>query len=803
MQAGFPEGRQAFLKKAAGSWVLVCSLFLPAAPAAAGTAAPDGRVIVQWAPGATHEEKVDARRRAGVGFAADLGNRKFQLVYAAGGTAASHAERLEAARSVLLAEPDAVDDTASVPNDPLFPLQWGLANSGSGIDGQTGVAGDDIDAPGAWPRTVGDPSVVVAVIDSGYRFEEPDLAGVAWTNRGEIPGNGVDDDEDGIVDDVHGADFIGANGQSPAVDGDPTDDDLLSGGHGVHTAGTIGAAGDNGVGVTGVAQNVRIMPLRVCSRFPTTQDNRCLVSAEVAAINYAAAHGVQVANLSFTAHEPSQAMVNAIAAAQGTLFVAAAGNDRNDNDGSALPPGGHHYPCDYTPQTQASPPVPGAADNVLCVAATDQTDELAPFSDWGESSVDLGAPGTEILSTYPSPAAFEDAFGTDFPSRWAATGTDGGFELSRQAPLTSYGVTDRAGPPQPKTTRESTSPAFAVPANAGCRFNQTGRIDLAPGDSYEIELVFDGTPLAPIAPARTLEPGLEQGSFSLPPAMEAGGQAQLRLRFTTGPAPQPSSGVLLDRVSITCAEPLGGAAGYGFLEGTSTAAAFVSGAAALLYSMEPSASPSLIRQVLISSVDRTESLEGKTTSGGRLNVSRAVDHFDHTPPVPPRLTGTSPPSRSDFNYPRIQGSAEEFSTVAIYATSTCGGPPVKTGPVAELESNGIEAPVANDSTNVFSATATDTAGNVSACSNSIEYVERTLFCHVPHLRGRPVAAAKRALRHASCKLGRVLRRRLHGRRHRGRSVVLGTRPRAGATPADDTVDLRVVRQRVTRARHRH
>ncbi|HEX3242671.1 MAG TPA: S8 family serine peptidase [Solirubrobacterales bacterium] len=771
-----------------------------------GTAFAKGRVIVQWEPGTSHGERGAVRRRAGVRFEADLGNRRFQLVETApGATTSTVAHDLASEPGVALAEPDSVNDTASIPNDPLFGQLWGLLNTGAGVHWQTATPGADITAPGAWLRTVGDPSVVVADLDSGYRFEHPDLAPVTWTNPAEIPGNGIDDDHDGVVDDVHGADFIGSNGQVPSIDGDPTDDDLITGGHGVHTAGTIGAAGNNGIGVTGVAQNARLMPLRVCSRFPGSEDNRCLTSAEVAAVNYAAAKGVRIVNMSFSGTGASQALVNAMAAATNTLFVTAAGNDRNDNDSGlgptiGEPNRGAHYPCDFTPQSQASPPVPAAIDNVICVAATDQNDALAPFSDWGRESVDLGAPGTDILSTYPFPARFEDGFGPGFASSWVATGPSGGFELMNAAPFASYGITDRIGSPSPNTTRESTSPAFSIPPNAGCKFNQYGRVDLSSGDSYQVEFLFDGAPLETIKPTYTVEPGLEHRSFVLSSALETGGSVQFRLRFTTGGSPLPSSGVLLDEVSVTCAEPLGQSSGYGFLEGTSSAAAYVSGAAALLLSMQPSASVTQVREALLSSVDRNYELDQRTTTGGRLDVSKAVDVFDHMPPIAPSLTGTTPPSRSNYNHPRILGSAEESSTVEIFGTASCSGQAAGVGSAAELSSSGIEMTVPDDSTSHFSASAIDTAGNVSACSNSLEYVERTHVCRVPRLRGRPFRRARRALRDADCKLGKV-RRPKRKKTPRSRLVVGSTKPRVGSHPPDDTVALRLVWKRATYRRH--
>jgi hypothetical protein len=312
--------------------------------------------------------------------------------------------------------------------------------------------------------------------------------------------------------------------------------------------------------------------------------------------------------------------------------------------------------------------------------------------------------------------------------------------------------------------------------------------------------LFDGAPLETIKPTYTVEPGLEHRSFVLSSALETGGSVQFRLRFTTGGSPLPSSGVLLDEVSVTCAEPLGQSSGYGFLEGTSSAAAYVSGAAALLLSMQPSASVTQVREALLSSVDRNYELDQRTTTGGRLDVSKAVDVFDHMPPIAPSLTGTTPPSRSNYNHPRILGSAEESSTVEIFGTASCSGQAAGVGSAAELSSSGIEMTVPDDSTSHFSASAIDTAGNVSACSNSLEYVERTHVCRVPRLRGRPFRRARRALRDADCKLGKV-RRPKRKKTPRSRLVVGSTKPRVGSHPPDDTVALRLVWKRATYRRH--
>lgn len=268
---------------------------------------------------------------------------------------------------MALAERDSYVSLDAVPNDLLFDQLWGLQNTGLGIDGFVGaLAGADINASSAWERTLGTPTTVVADIDSGYRFEHPDLADVVWTNPGETL-DGIDNDANGIVDDLHGADFVGANAEAPVPDGDPTDDNLFNGGHGVHTAGTIGAEGNNGIGISGVAQDVSLMPLRVCSRLVVAEDSDCLTSALIAAINYAGAKGARAANMSLGSEIYRATVANAVAANPQTLFVVSAGNDNHDNEVTP------HYPCNLDPPGEGK----GAVDNVICVAATDQADRRA------------------------------------------------------------------------------------------------------------------------------------------------------------------------------------------------------------------------------------------------------------------------------------------------------------------------------------------------------------------------------------------------------------------------------------------
>jgi len=278
---------------------------------------------------------------------------------------------LKGLKGVKYAELNALRFINAIPNDSRFVELWGLNNTG-----QAGGAFDaDIDAPEAWNLFTGDPNMVVADIDTGLDMTHPDIAANVYTNPGEIAGNGIDDDGNGYIDDVHGWDFA-------RNDNDPSDTEAACGGHGTHTAGTIGAVGNNGIGVTGVNWNVKIMPLKVFKLFFGTI---CSASTSdiVAAVNYAASMGVRVSNNSYGSTSPTQSEKDAIQASN-SVFVAAAGNDANNTDNVPQYPSAYDLP------------------NIISVAATDKSDALASFSNFGMVSVDLAAPGLSVLSTTPN-----------------------------------------------------------------------------------------------------------------------------------------------------------------------------------------------------------------------------------------------------------------------------------------------------------------------------------------------------------------------------------------------------------------
>ncbi len=279
---------------------------------------------------------------------------------------------------VVYAEPNFIYQAISTnTNDPLFGKLWGMTNigsnepdrSGTGYSGVQGVAGADINAEKAWAITKGNKKVVIAIIDTGIDYNHSDLKDNIWINTKEIPGNNIDDDANGFIDDVNGWNAFGKNGNP--MDGNS---------HGTHCAGTIGAKHGNGTGVAGVMDEVSLMAVK----FLSDEGSGSLADAMVA-IDYATKMDVDLMSNSWGGGGFSQALEDSIkvAKAKGILFVAAAGNDGTNNDSAP------HYPSNYQ------------VDNVISVAAHGVSDTLASFSCFGRRTVHVAAPGVNILSTIP------------------------------------------------------------------------------------------------------------------------------------------------------------------------------------------------------------------------------------------------------------------------------------------------------------------------------------------------------------------------------------------------------------------
>jgi subtilisin family serine protease len=266
---------------------------------------------------------------------------------------------------VQYAEPNYIRRAFLKPSDPSFFKLWGLHNTR-----QTGGKGDaDIDGPEAWNTQTGSSNVVIAVMDTGADWDHEDLSSNIWTNSYETE-DGVDGDGNGYIDDLIGWDFVND-------DNDPYDDDVEQY-HGTHVSGTIAAVGDNGVGVVGVNWSASIMVLKILGA-----GGQGSVAEEIAAIDYAIQNGARIINASLGGSGYSSAEYDAITRARdaGILFVAAAGNDGWDTDVIPTYPACHDL------------------DNIIAVAATDENDRLASFSNYGATSADVAAPGVSIYST--------------------------------------------------------------------------------------------------------------------------------------------------------------------------------------------------------------------------------------------------------------------------------------------------------------------------------------------------------------------------------------------------------------------
>lgn len=262
-------------------------------------------------------------------------------------------------------EPDYIVTKVATPTDAAFTdgRLWGLRNTGQ----KSGKVGADIEAVTAWDQTTGSPNVVVGIIDSGIRHTHQDLEANMWVNPGEVPDNGLDDDDNGYIDDVHGINAITGSG-------DPMDDE----GHGSHCAGTIGATANGGGAHVGVAWNVSLMGLKFLSAKGSGKNSNA-----IECIDYAIEMGVDILNNSWGGGGFSQALFDAINRSReaGILFVVAASNEGTNNDTTA------RYPSNF------------AVANIISVAALDRTDKLAGFSNYGATTVHLGAPGVDIYST--------------------------------------------------------------------------------------------------------------------------------------------------------------------------------------------------------------------------------------------------------------------------------------------------------------------------------------------------------------------------------------------------------------------
>jgi subtilisin family serine protease len=505
-----------------------------------------------------------------------------------------------------------------VPNDTFLAEQWAVLDLGQPIGGSLrGTPDVDVRLPEAWAVTRGDPSVTVAVLDSGITMEHPDLQRNIWTNPGESgadrEANGIDDDHDGFVDDVHGWDFVDGDN---AVDDVRTANLVGSGGgiaHGTAVASVIAAASDNGTGMAGVAPRTTLLPVRVVATQGWSDSDLA------AGIDYAAAHGARIANISLGVADIAgfgdrPLTDQAIRRHPDVLFVVAAGNSGADAD------------------TSQTTPCLSSADNVLCVAATDQDDHLASFadplnpaSDYGATTVDLGAPGDNILVATPQyETVWHEDFSLPMEGRWSTTGGTWHVDSDVGAAVPPS-LSDAAG-----GTFDTSSVRMIEPIELGgrhdCRLSIRYRSDLPAAAGVFLETSADGASFALRVGATGFS--VDQptsGSFSSAsvPVSTATGRLWLGFRAQIPPGP-PGLSMWLDDLAVDCAGLAEDGRAYAYVEGTSFAAPHVSGIAALVLALHPDMTVVDLERAIVQGGVAVPALAGKTVSGRRADAYGAL-----------------------------------------------------------------------------------------------------------------------------------------------------------------------------------
>jgi thermitase len=594
-------------------------------------AAVPGEAIVRFEPGTARAERAAARSAAGVELEATLGLPQTQVVSFEGSLDAALA-RLERRGAVAYAQPNyRYEALAEPPNDSFFGSLWGLAPS------------PGVEALAAWDRSRG-AGQVIAIVDSGVDLTHPDLAPRLWQNPGEAPGGG-DGDSNGRLDDVYGYDF---------ADDDAVPDDYQF--HGTHVAGIAAAQASNGIGVAGVAPEASLMAVRVLD------GNGSGSSSDVGqGIIYAAQEGADVINLSLggPAGGGDDFLGDALAVARSfdAVVVAAAGNEGDDND--AHP----HTPC----------ALPG--DHLLCVAALTSGGTIPAFSNYGAVTVDLAAPGTNILSTKtdwgaPLTEGFEDGLagwqqlqqGAGIPWGISASHTEG-----------AQSATDSpAGPYASNGYSEIHSGSnFDLSGRRGCRMHFDLRYEVQPPGPGGFTDAFAAGAFAAGSPGLVdgnIFVGSSGGAFEPAEASIAAldGRSDARPFFgIDSDGSIVADGVYVDDLRVICrdqtyidaitdaahyAEP--GAGSYVPFNGTSMAAPHVSGIAALVRAADPGASAADVARAIRASATPRPGLAGRVATGGSANAAAAIDAALAAPNQPPAGGGSaSPPPLSPFALP--------------------------------------------------------------------------------------------------------------------------------------------------------
>ncbi len=502
--------------------------------------------------------------------------------------------------NVALAQPNYIYHALAIPTDSSYGAQWALKNTGQTVTtavqpgfgtlyatNNPGVAGADLDIEPAWDHISDCSRVTVAVVDSGINYNHAELTSAMWDGGAGIPN--------------HGWNYVNNNN-------DPMD--LY--GHGTHVAGIIGGTGNNGTGIAGVCWKASIMAVRVLDAGGTGT-----TATITQGVNFAVAHGAKVVNLSLGGPAFDQAFSDAITGAQtsGVLVVAAAGNDGANNDSGTTPT----YPCNF-PQA-----------NLLCVAALDQAYQLWGFSNYGSTSVDIGAPGANILNTWAGTSAVT----TDpLTSGWTFT-TKAGGGWAYQTLNTTAGPLQSLVDPTPFTgvlynnsTDDRAYKTFNLTGNGGALQFVTA-VDLMPGDHVRVaykstggDPFSAGTTALDVAGVSTL-PSLVGVSLDISGCISTTCSVGFQLQSD---ASGQALGVAIGTLSLQTLTL--NTASFNTVSGTSLAAPHVVGVAAMLMAFNPLYTYTDVTTAIEQGGRTVTALAGKTTTGKAVDAMGALAYIN-------------------------------------------------------------------------------------------------------------------------------------------------------------------------------
>ena len=579
-----------------------------------------GEALVRYVPGTDASERRELRSAADVGFEESLLLARTQVV-SFDGPVLEAITRLEAQPGVADAQPNFVYHAlAAAPNDTHFGHLWGLG------------ATPGVDVLPAWDRSLG-AGQVIAVVDTGVDLTHPDLVPNLWSGPGGI----------------HGHDF---------VDNDAVPDDFNL--HGTHVAGTAAAATNNTLGVAGAAPQAQIMGVRVLDA-----EGRGGSSEIANGIAFAANSGAGVINLSLggPGGGGDTAMSNAIALAEskGAVVVAAAGNGGDDGEGDNN---------DTTPTTPCTLPNP----NLICVASVTKTGARSDFSNFGRTTVDVGAPGgdgsgnpdADVLSAKP---AWANLFSEDFESGfdgWAASGTPSAWGLAGGGIDTNSATDSPPGPPGTTPYQNNTNSQFQhtgidLTGKRGCRLDVFLLLDGIQADAFGNPVDAVGVGVAATSLLGEEFAGdtggfFERVEFAIP---GADNQSDVKPTFTfRSDSSITGDGAYVDNYNLLCrgssypntiaGDAAADGGDYTAIAGTSMASPHVAGVAALVRAVDPGATPSQIVQALKNGVKPVAGMAGVTVAGGVVDAVGAMDASLAIPNPGPVTPPPRPPGRPSF-----------------------------------------------------------------------------------------------------------------------------------------------------------